>query len=155
MLCKDKGSLWQRSRHIILYVAFGVLTLLVNLCTYWLCFGQLGLSNVLSSIIAWSVAILTAFVTNKLWVFESRGLGWRGTLRELGKFFYCRLATGAFDLTVMYVGVDILEGPPVALKALADFVSAIINYAASRWLVFHYQSKAARLRQRPLDKFYS
>lgn len=150
LLPERVAVLWQRSRHVILYVFFGGITTLVNLAVYWLALEKMGLPNVPASIIAWVVAVLTAFVTNKLWVFESRGKGRRENLRELGKFFYCRLATGLVDLLIMYVGVDILSGPPVPLKALADIIVTLLNYAASRWLIFHYESKAAEIKSRPM-----
>ena len=141
-------AVWQRCRHAVLYVFFGVLTTLVNLAVYWLALEKMSLPNVPASIIAWLVAVLTAFVTNKLWVFESRGKGRQETFRELCKFIYCRLATGMIDVSIMYVGVDLLSGPPVPLKALADVIVTILNYAASRWLVFHYQSKTAKRKIR-------
>ena len=146
MLCKDWPKLWERSRHVVLYLFFGVVTTLVNLAAYYLCYHRLGLPNLVSSAVAWAVAVQTAFITNKLWVFESRGKGRRETLRELGRFYYCRLATGGLDLAIMYVGVDLLAGPPVLLKALADVLATVINYLASRFLIFHYQGRAARLK---------
>lgn len=57
---------------MILYVFFGALATLVNTVSYYLCYNVFGISNVPSVIIAWLMAVVFAFFTNKLWVFKSK-----------------------------------------------------------------------------------
>ena len=58
-------------RSIISYLVFGVLTTLVNLVVYYLCYHLWGVGNDISVVIAWVLAVLFAFFTNKPFVFES------------------------------------------------------------------------------------
>ena len=55
----------------ILYLIFGVLTTLVSIFTYWL-FSLFIKNELLANAIALTITILFAFVTNKLFVFESK-----------------------------------------------------------------------------------
>ena len=100
------ADLFRRYKSFIAYVFFGVCTTLVNLFCYRLFYFALGVSNVPSTVIAWLFAVLFAFVTNKLWVFESKSFAVTTLLPELVKFFICRVATGLLDVFVMWIAVD-------------------------------------------------
>ena len=65
------GKLIKKYKEVIMYLVFGVLTTLVN----WICYALLtkkGINMNVSNVIAWIVAVLFAFITNKLFVFESK-----------------------------------------------------------------------------------
>lgn len=129
-------ALLQKYRGLILYGVFGALTTAINIGAYALCYRVLGVPNVPSNIVAWIVAVLFAFITNKLYVFESKSLE-RGTvLRELVAFVAARLATGLMDLAIMFVGVDVLHGPDLLIKIGSNVLVIILNYVLSKLVVF-------------------
>ena len=64
-------ELWAKYKDLIPYVIFGVLTTAVNVAVYALCARIFGLSTVISTVIAWVVAVSFAYVTNRKWVFHS------------------------------------------------------------------------------------
>ena len=129
-------ALLKKYRGLILYAVFGALTTAINIAVYALCYRALRLPNVPSNVIAWILAVLFAFVTNKLYVFESKSLD-RGTvLRELVSFVSARLATGLLDLAVMFVGVDVLHGPDLVFKVSSNVIVIILNYVLSKLIVF-------------------
>ncbi len=129
-------ALLEKYRGLILYVVFGVLTTAINIAVYALCYRVLRLPNVPSNVVAWILAVLFAFVTNKLYVFESKSLE-RGTvMRELLSFVGARLATGLLDLAVMFVGVDLLHGPDLVFKVGSNVLVIILNYVLSKLIVF-------------------
>ena len=82
------------------------------------------------------LSVLFAFVTNKLWVFESKSFKFKLFLTELCNFILCRLATGVLDLGIMFVGVDLLKGPAIVLKIVSNVIVIILNYIMSKVLVF-------------------
>ena len=129
-------ALLEKYRGLILYAVFGALTTAINIAAYALCYRVLKLPNVPSNVVAWVLAVLFAFVTNKLYVFESKSLE-RGTvLRELLSFVGARLATGLLDLAVMFVGVDLLHGPDLVFKVASNIVVILLNYVFSKLIVF-------------------
>ena len=129
-------KLFKKYKFIILYGIFGVLTTIINIVTYALCYDMFNISNVVSNIIAWVLSVLFAFITNKIWVFESKSFDFKIFIKELWNFIVCRLATGALDLSIMYVGVDLLKGPALILKIASNIIVIILNYVMSKLFVF-------------------
>lgn len=130
------SRLYKSIKPLVSYAVFGALTTVINIAIYWLCYEGLGWQNVPSNIIAWILAVAFAFVTNKLWVFESKSLEREVVLAELWKFVAARLSTGAIDLVTMWVGVDLMHGPAVLLKILANVIVITLNYILSKLVVF-------------------
>ena len=129
-------KLLKKYKFIILYGIFGVLTTVINIGVYGVLYSGLGVSNVISNVIAWVISVLFAFITNKLWVFESKSFNFKLFVKELGSFTVCRVATGVLDLGIMFVGVDLLKGPAIILKILSNVIVIILNYILSKLLVF-------------------
>ena len=118
------------------YLIFGGLTTLINIVTYIVFYDILALSNLFSNIMAWIFSVLFAYVTNKLWVFESKTNGFSALLKELSSFVGCRLATGVLDIVIMYVGVDILLLSGTLMKLFSNVIVIILNYVLSKILIF-------------------
>lgn len=129
-------ELWKRYKEMILYVFFGGCTTAVNLAAYALCYYVCGVSNVAATVIAWVLGVAFAYVTNKLWVFESKSWAWSVLGKELTSFVGCRAATGVLDLLVMYVCVDLLHWNAMLMKVISNVMVIILNYVGSKLLVF-------------------
>ena len=143
--------LYKKYSEIIKYVFFGVITTAVNLAAFKIFDVILGKDLFLvTNVIAWVIAVAFAYVSNKLWVFESKS--WKAALviKELVGFLGARLfSLGAeelglwlmIDLMKMgdYRGFDILsfnvDGNFIA-KLIMQIVVVILNYVFSKFLIF-------------------
>lgn len=123
-------------KELIAYGIFGVLTTVINIVVYTVCYNRLGISNVVSNIVAWILSVLFAYVTNKIWVFESRATEIKVLLYEMGTFFGCRLATGLLDLFIMYITVDGLALNSTLMKCISNVIVIITNYIFSKLVIF-------------------
>lgn len=121
---------------ILSYLFFGVVTTVVNMVVYYLCYHTWGLSSDLSTVIAWVLSVLTAFLTNKPFVFGSHDWSMKVLLPEAGSFFGCRLGSGVLELVLMHITVEMLGWPGMLMKLLVNVLVVIINYVASKLLVF-------------------
>ncbi len=130
-------TIFQKYKSLIMYAFFGVCTTLVNLAVYYLTFNILNLSNVLSTIIAWIVAVLFAFVTNKIWVFDSKSWKNKVLFHELWTFFAARIATGVLDVLIMYVAVDVLQWSSTLCKLISNTFVIILNFVFSKCIIFN------------------
>ncbi len=128
--------LWDKHRDVVPYIVFGVLTTVVNVAVYWMAAHLLGFSVMPSTVIAWVLAVLFAYVTNRKWVFRSEAKGAAAIAREMIAFFACRLATGALDVGCMFLFVDVLAFDDVVVKAAANVLVIVLNYVASRLVIF-------------------
>ncbi len=136
-------ALFSKYRELILYVFFGGLTTLVNWGLYALLSDALGVPYLWATAISQIASILFAYVTNRIWVFESKVHGFRGIALEMAKFFGCRAASFFLDLGCMYVGVDLLHINDKWMKLISNVVVVIVNYVLSKVLIF---------RKKPEDK---
>lgn len=128
--------LLKKYQDLILYAVFGLLTTLVNTAVYWLCAHPLGMPTVPSSIVAWFMAVLFAYLTNRRWVFHSEAETPAEIGREIVSFFLCRLATGVLDWGLMWLLVDKLHLNDLAMKLLVNALVILLNYVASKLLIF-------------------
>lgn len=129
-------ELIKKYKSIISYLFFGVCTTLVNIVVYYLCAHSVGMTTVISTVIAWIASVLFAFITNKLYVFESKSFEKKLLLREGISFFGCRLATGILDLVIMYISVDLLDMQDLFMKILSNVLVIVLNYICSKLVIF-------------------
>ena len=129
-------SIWNKYKPVILYILFGLLTTAVNMAAYALCYRGMGIPNVVSTGIAWVLAVAVAFVTNKIWVFGSRKYDRQTLAREIPAFFGARIATGVLDLGIMYLAVDVLQGNATVWKMVSNVIVIVLNYVASKMVIF-------------------
>lgn len=117
----------------ILYIVFGGLTTLINIVVYSLFYYFVKIGNVPSNIVAWIIAVIFAFITNKLYVFESKNASiWY----ELATFFACRLSTGLLDLGIMYLSVDVFSLNELIMKIISNVIVIVLNYIFSKVIIF-------------------
>jgi putative flippase GtrA len=134
----------KKYKSVINYLLFGGCTTIINVAAYYICYNIITVSNVSSTIIAWIMAVVFAFVTNKLWVFDSKSLEIRVLIREIISFFGCRLLTGILDVVIMYVTVDVMAMNSTVWKIVSNVIVIIFNYMASKLVIFKKQMRGVR-----------
>ena len=120
----DKELFW--------YVVFGTLTTIVNIVVYF-ALEYIGVNYIISNIIAWFLSVLFAYVTNRIWVFESRS---PNILKEMVLFFSGRIFSGVLDTALLYLFVDILTLGNTFSKIAVEIIITILNYLLSKLIVF-------------------
>lgn len=120
-------------RELFLYVVFGTLTFFVNIITYFIFEDLLGINYLISNILAWFFSVLFAYVTNRIWVFESKS---KEILKEMSLFFGGRIFSGAVDTGLMYLFIDILAIGDLISKIVVQVIVIILNYVFSKLIVF-------------------
>lgn len=135
----------KKYKEIILYLIFGVATTVVN----WVCYAGLNIAGIdmnVSNIIAWFVAVIFAYITNKLFVFESKSLRLTIMFPELLKFFGARIVTGLVEIIglplLVYVGLNqtIFGVDGFVAKILISIIVIVLNYVFSKILIFRNKS---------------
>ena len=121
---------------VLSYLFFGGLTTVVNYAVYLPCFNLLGMSAAVSNVIAWAVAVLFAFLTNKPFVFKSHDWSAKTVWPEFIKFVGCRIGSGVLETAIVFVTVDLLYWNGNWMKLATSVLVVILNYFASKLLVF-------------------
>lgn len=120
-------------RELFLYVVFGTFTFFVNLITYFLFESVLGINYLVSNVLAWFFSVLFAYVTNRIWVFESKS---PDILKEMALFFGGRIFSGVVDTALMYLFIDVLVIGDVISKIVVQVIVIVLNYVFSKLIVF-------------------
>lgn len=131
------------SREVFFYLVFGVLTTVVNIVAFAILSRVLSVGTVASNIIAWFLSVLFAYVTNRKWVFDTRG---NSVLREATTFFTGRIGTGVLDTAMMFATVDLLGWNDLVMKVAVNVIVVILNYVISKFLVFRRKSEDGMTR---------
>ena len=121
---------------VLVYLFFGGLTTLVNFLVYFPLYNWLSFSATLSNVIAWAVAVIFAYLTNKPFVFHSKDWSGQVVLPEFAKFVGCRIGSGILETCIIWLTVDILALNGNLIKILVSVLVVILNYVASKWVVF-------------------
>ena len=140
-------ELYFKYKEVVNYLIFGVLTTIVSLAVkYLLLFTIFDASNALelqvAVIISWIAACLFAYITNRIWVFESKS---KEIVKEMVKFFAARLSTLGLEMLIMFIFVTALglnSDIWVIVWTLVSQVLVIIgNYILSKLIVFKNKKK--------------
>lgn len=129
-------TLYKKYQEVIEYIIFGVLTTLVNILVFYLFNTVFQVSYLIANAISIAVAILFAFVTNKLFVFRSKTPSLQAAFREFYLFVGLRLVSGLLDMLTMYILVDALRIDANLSKLLTQFIVVVLNYVFSKLFIF-------------------
>ena len=121
---------------VIRYLFFGICTTIINIISYYACTYMIGWTVVSSTVVSWLLAVSFAFITNKIWVFESKTWNKESVIKEVLSFFLCRIMTGILDLIIMIVSVKILGWNDILMKAISNIAVIMLNYIASKLFIF-------------------
>lgn len=137
-------SLILKYKSVLTYILFGICTTIVNLIVYYICVRIITLSTFYSTAIAWALAVAFAFITNKIWVFESKLWMRKIVLKELLAFFLCRIVTGVLDVVIMVITVDVFLLNDVMMKTSSNILVILLNYVASKTMIFREEKNSVR-----------
>lgn len=149
------------NRETVTYLIFGVLTTLVNYVCFWLGIKLFGEEyTLLINVFCFIIAASFAYVTNKLFVFESKSWAWEILRREIPAFFSARVFSFLLEEAGLWVSKDLLHvgryellginGIMIAKIALSVLV-VILNYVFSKLFIFKKGQEASDDGKKPAD----
>lgn len=124
------------NKETILYIIFGVFTTIVDATVFYIFNDIIGVKYILSTIVAWVVAVLFAYMTNKFFVFNSRNISIAQIIKEGIYFFAARLLSLGFTILWMILMVEILSVDEFISKLVVNVFVVIINYFFSKLVIF-------------------
>lgn len=133
---KKLVDIYKKNIAVMRYLIFGVLTTIINIVVYSLCFYILKIPNLISNIIAWIMAVIVAYLTNRKYVFDSKANTSKEIFIEVMSFTASRLATLGVDEAIMFFTVDKWGWNGLIMKIISNIIVIILNYVFSKVFVF-------------------
>ena len=135
----DNISWYNKYSEILWYGFFGVLTTLINIVSFTL-LDKTGLNVYFSNLLAWFLSVLFAFITNKLFVFNSKDFTFKVFFKELVSFFFFRIVSLGIDMAGMYICLEAIKLNKMISKIIVNVVVIIANYVFSKLFIFKKKS---------------
>lgn len=122
-----------RYKELILYIFFGGLTTFISLVVYTFSYVALGLHEQIANVLSWLLAVLFAYVTNRIWVFEKNGVGF---IKQMLLFYEGRVLTLFIESGILFVCVGIFQMDAILIKWLNQVLILVLNFVISKFLIF-------------------
>ncbi|MCR5040841.1 MAG: GtrA family protein [Clostridia bacterium] len=142
------------SYEVLIYLFFGFVTTVLNIAALFVFKKMLGAGDdgesvvyfslgalkftslLLANALAWVVAVIFAYVANKIWVFESKRWKASVVVRESLSFTAARLFSLAVEEIGLFVLCEVLGVNTLLTKILLGVIVVILNYLFSKILIF-------------------
>ncbi|MBQ3565961.1 MAG: GtrA family protein [Oscillospiraceae bacterium] len=141
-------KLYYKYEEVLMYLFFGVLTTAVSFVSAGISkaaletlgFGANSVS-VVSTVFSWICAVTFAYITNRLWVFDSEASGKKALLSEALSFYGGRVFTLIVETVMMWIGYSLIGINYWITKISANVIVLILNYIISKIFVFKNKEK--------------
>ena len=130
------GPFYFKNKEVLLYLFFGGLTTVVSIASYYVAYKICDINVLIANIISWIFAVTFAYITNKIWVFDSKAKGAKAVLAEITKFYTGRLATLVVEEAIILVFDTLLHFNSMIVKLVAQIIIIVLNYVISKIFVF-------------------
>ena len=131
-----KNSKTKSFFELVRYGVIGVCTTLVNFVIFYLLDTVLGLDVI--SVVS---AVIFAYVTNKLFVFQHRCDSFAALVREAVSFFSARGVTMLIEVGGVFIAT-LLKLDAMLSKIALNVIVLVLNYVFSKWFVFRKEKKS-------------
>ena len=135
-------GLYLNYKEVINYLVFGGLTTIVNFVAYCVFARLIGIDEVVSSGLSWFVSVIFAYVTNKIFVFDSKTETKKDLIKECVSFFLARIVSGiACDVGTFALMVKVFHINDIFSKIVTQVMVVVVNYLFSKFIVFKKETK--------------
>lgn len=129
-------SFYKKHKEMLLYLFFGGLTFVISVITYAFFNVSLGMNELVANIFSWILAVLFAFFTNRIWVFDGKTNGAKEFFVQMMNFFGGRVATLVVEEVILFVFITKLGFGSMVVKIAAQIIVIVLNYVISKLWVF-------------------
>ena len=133
---KKLADWYREHREGMRYLVFGVLSTIINIIVFAICERIFHLSTIISNVIAWIIAVLFAYVTNKLYVFDSKTTKKQELAKEIISFFSARIFTLVVETIFLKIVIDELGLNEILMKIISNVIVIVLNYVFSKIFIF-------------------
>lgn len=127
---------YKKNKEVLMYLFFGGLTTVVSIASYAAFTVACGLNELIANVLSWILAVSFAYVTNRIWVFESDAHTFSAFIKEIVSFFGGRVITLLMEELILFVFITQLGFNGIVVKTVAQVIVIVANYVISKLLVF-------------------
>jgi len=112
---------------------YGVLTTIIGIGTFAFFARVLNVFYIYANILAWTVAVIFAYYTNRKFVFHSTE---KNKKKEFIRFVTSRVLTLLLDTLLMFTLIGIIGINDIMSKTIVQILVIIANYVIGKFIIF-------------------
>lgn len=149
-LLKPFEEFYKKNKEMLLYLLFGGLTTVVNIVVFAVLSHTvhfnahvlgMRLDTLINNVISWICSVTFAYVTNRIWVFETDATTHAEIAKEATSFYGGRVFTLLVDTVILAIFADKLGFNEIVVKICSNVIVVILNYIISKLFVFKKSDK--------------
>ena len=125
---------YKKNKEVLLF--FGGLTFIVSIATYAVFNVSMGINELIANVMSWVLAVLFAFATNRVWVFQAPTHTITEFLKQMLSFFGGRVVTLVIEEIILLVFITWLGFNSMVVKVIAQVIVIVLNYVISKFWIF-------------------
>ncbi len=126
------------TREISAYLMIGIVTTVVNWSVYVLATRLFHVDIIFANFISWIVAVIFAYLANRVVVFQSRD---KGIIRECIIFVWSRVFSMFLEMALIWSSVYLFAIGDIESKIIVSAIVIVVNYITGKVFVFSKREK--------------
>lgn len=134
ILSKNEGKL--PLKHYLQYILIGLVTTFISFGSFWILITRLDVQPNLANLISVILAVLFAYLANKIVVFKSRCGNFAELVSELFRFAVARGLSILTEIGGVFLLYSVFHVEALAAKILVSIFVLILNYLFFKFYIF-------------------
>lgn len=119
------------------YLLWGTFAAIISFGTFSIFYYIVRWDEMGAQVISWIFAVIFAFITNKIFVFDKKSSDIKGWIREFVQFASGRLLTGViFEIALFWLLTSLMNVNVLGSKVIVTVIVVIANYFWSKFVAF-------------------
>lgn len=126
---------YKRHKELLNYFIVGVIGTIISIASFAIVM-KLCDNDIAANIASWIISVTVLYMLNRYYVFDNHAHGAKGVFFEIIKFASARLLTLLLETLIIFLGHDQMHFDAVIVKTIAQVVVIVLNYVASKLIIF-------------------
>ena len=132
-------KIYHKYKEAIDYLFWGGVAFVLSMVLFYLFANVMNIYEQIANIISWVICVIFTYLTNRIFVFQSKVKGFWNIVKEFKDFVMARLLTLVMENAILYVMIDLLTIDNMISKLVGQFVVIVSNYILSKLWIFKKQ----------------
>ena len=129
-------KIYKKYKEAIDYLFWGGVAFVLSMVLFYLFANVCGIYEQIANILSWIICVIFTYLTNRIFVFQSKVRGLKNIFMEFKDFVTARLLTLVMENVILFMMIDLLTINNMIAKLVGQFVVIVSNYILSKLWIF-------------------
>lgn len=130
------SKIYKKYKEAIDYLFWGGVAFLLSMILFYLFANIMEIYEQIANILSWIICVIFTYLTNRIFVFQSKVKGIKNVFKEFKDFVTARLLTLVMENVILFIMIDLLTINNMLAKLVGQFVVIVSNYILSKLWIF-------------------